>query len=345
MAADARGEPVTDPAADRVDAFLADILAGPDELVAVLAAQRAATRDLPYGVTARPVWRFAGMGSSRFAAMDAATRLRSVGRDAHAELASAAGGSPGGRDVLFTAISASGRTAETLAAVEHHLGSSFVLGLSARGDSPLVRLSDAGIPLTGGRAETAAIACLSYRATVAALALLAAEGEPELESGGIDDAAPALAALIAGRDAWLAAAADRLDEGRPVHVLGNGARIGGLEQAALMLREGPRIAALPFDTGDWLHAGLYTLFPGDPVLLFTGSPADDEAVATIRARGGVLVSVGVDRPDADASVPLPAAVLADPVVRALVEPAVAELLAAELWRRTGARTIGESRTS
>ena len=38
-------------------------------------------------------------------------------------------------------------------------------------------------------------------------------------------------------------------------------------------------------------------------------------------------------------VPLPAAVLADPVVRALVEPAVAELLAAELWRRAAARTV------
>ncbi len=344
MAADARGESVSGPVEDRAEAFLSDIVAGPDELAAVLAAQRMAIRDVPYGVTARPVWRFAGLGSSRFAAMDAAARLRSVGRDAHAELSSSAGRSPGGRDVLFVAISASGRTPETLAAVEHHLGSSFVLGLTARGDCPLVRLADAGIPLKAGHDETAGIACLSYRATVAALALLAAEGEPELEPGGIDAAAPALAALIAGRDAWLGAAADRLDGGRPIHVLGDGARLGGLEQAALMLREAPRIPALPLDTGDWLHTGLYTLFPGDPVLLFTGSPADDEAVATIRARGGVLVSVGADRPDADASVPLAAAVLADPVVRALVEPAVAELLAAELWRRTGARMIRESRT-
>jgi fructoselysine-6-P-deglycase FrlB-like protein len=334
---------VIDPVGDRVEAFLADIVAGPAELAAVLAAQRAAIRDLPYGVTARPVWRFAGMGGSHFAAMDAAARLRSVGRDAHAELASATGGSPGGRDVLFTAISASGRTSETLAAVEHHLGSSFVLGLTARGDSPLMRLSDAGIPLVAGRAESAGIACLSYRATVAALVLLAAEAETELEPGRIDGAAPALAALIDGRAAWLGDAADLLDGGRPVHVLGDGVRMGGLEQAALMLREAPRIPALPFDTGDWLHAGLYTLFPGDPVLLFTGSPADDEAVATIRARGGVLVAVGADRSEADAIVPLPQAVLADPVVRALVEPAVAELLAAELWRRCCARMIRESR--
>ena len=38
-----------------------------------------------------------------------------------------------------------------------------------------------------------------------------------------------------------------------------------------MLREAPRITAQAFDTGDWLHAGLYTLLPGDPVLLFSGA--------------------------------------------------------------------------
>jgi fructoselysine-6-P-deglycase FrlB-like protein len=132
-----------------------------------------------------------------------------------------------------------------------------------------------------------------------------------------------------------------LDGGRLVHVLGDGGRLGLGEQAALMLREAPRIPAVAFDTGDWLHVGLYTLFPGDPVLLLGGSPADDVAVATIRARGGAVVSVGAVGADVDAHVALPDAALADPAVRALVEPAVAELLAAELWRRTGALLTGE----
>ena len=38
---------------------------------------------------------------------------------------------------------------------------------------------------------------------------------------------------------------------------------------------------------------------------------------------------------ADVIVPLPAPAATDPVVRALVEPAVADLLAQELWRRAG----------
>lgn len=335
---------MSEPAADRVEAFLSDVLAAPDELAAVLEVQRAAIRDLPLGLTARPTWRFIGMGSSRIAALDAAARLRAAGRDAYAEVASASGGSPGGRDVLVVAISASGRTLEVLAAAERHRTSSFVLGLTARPDSALASAAGAVLPLTGARAETGGIACLTYRATVAALALLSEEAEPDLGSGGIAGAATALSALIDGRDAWLGAAADTLDTGREVHVLGDGFRAGTLEQAAVVLREGPRIATLPFDTGDWLHAGLFTLFPGDAVLLFTGSPADDEAIATIHARGCAVVSVGAERSDADVHVPLPEAALGDPVVRALVEPAVADLLAAELWRRTGGRVVRESRT-
>ena len=332
------------PIVDRVEAFLADILASPDELAAVLQAQRTAIREVPLGVAARPSWRFIGMGSSRFAALDAAARLRAVGRDAHAEVASASGGSPGGRDVLVVAISASGRTPEVLDAAARHRASSFVLGLTATPGSPLAGAAGAVVPLTGARSETAGIACLTYRGTVAALALLAAEAEPDLEPVGIAGAVPVLSALLDGRASWLDDAAGILDTGREIHVLGDGLRAGTLEQAALMFREAPRIAALPFDTGDWLHAGLYTLFPGDAVLLLTGSVADDEAVAMIRARGGSIVSVGVPRSDTDVSVPLPDAALADPVIRALVEPAAAELLAAELWRRTGARMIREFRT-
>ena len=335
---------MSEPAADRVEAFLSDVLAAPDELAAVLEVQRAGSGVGGGGWAARPTWGFMAAGRAAIAALDAAARRRAAGRDAHAEVASASGGSPGGRDVLVVAISASGRTQEVLVAAKRHRTSSFVLGLTARPDSALASAADAVLPLMGARAETGGVACLTYRATVAALALLLGEAEPDLDPGRIDGSVAALSTLIAGREAWLGAAAEALDTGREVHVLGDGFRAGTVEQAALVLREGPRIATLPFDTGDWLHAGLFTLFPGDAVLLFTGSPADDEAIATIHARGCAVVSVGAERSDADVHVPLPEAALGDPVVRALVEPAVADLLAAELWRRTGGRVVRESRT-
>ena len=156
-------------------------------------------------------------------------------------------------------------------------------------------------------------------------------------------AVPALQALLDGREWWLGAGVGRARcRAGPIHVLADGARLGAAEQAALMLREAARIPATAYETGDWLHVGLYTLQPGDPVLLFAGSLADDEAVATVRRRGGVVVSVGPDGPASDVHVPLPATALMDPLVRSLVEPAVAELLAQELWRRTtAAELVGE----
>jgi glucosamine--fructose-6-phosphate aminotransferase (isomerizing) len=327
---------------DRLEAFLADIEAGPDELARAIDQHGRAIGDLPAAVLARPRWRFTGMGSSRFAGLDAAALLRVAGRDAAAELASSSSWSPPGADTLVVAISSSGRTPEVVAAAGHHHGTSFVLGLTGSVDSPLAAGCDAVLPLVAARAETAGISSLSYRSTVAALHLLVGAEVPQLAGTGIAAAVPALEALLDGRAAWLGDAAAMLDSGRPIHVLGDGARTGAIEQAALMLREAPRIEASAWDTGDWLHVGLYTLFPGDVALLFTGSPADGEAIATIHARAARVVAVGAAHPDADLHVPLPEPALAEPAIRALVEPAVAELLAAELWRRTDARTLREA---
>ena len=172
--------------------------------------------------------------------------------------------------------------------------------------------------------------------------LLGGAENPALGETGIAAAVPALEVLLRDRSDWLGDAADILDTGREIHVLGDWARQGTVEQAALMLREAPRIQASAWDTGDWLHVGLYTLLPRDAVLLFAGSPADGEAIATIHARAGLVVSVGPEHPDADMHIPLPDTVVRDPAIRALVEPAVGELIAAELWRRAAARTLREA---
>ena len=332
-------------AEDRAETLAKDILAGPDELAAVLDRHARALAALPAEVFDHPRWRLIGMGSSRFAALDAAARLRAAGLDAAAELASASSPSEARAGTVAVLISNSGSTPEVLAAAERHRAGSFVIALTGDPSAPLASHADAVVPLVAERAEAAGIACLSYRSTVAALAMLVDRAEGRSPGVGLPAAVPALEALLAGRNAWLSAAADVLDVGREVHVLGDGARIGLVEQAALMLREAPRVAAYAFDTGDWLHVGLYTLLPGDPVLLFGGAAADAASMATAISRGGRVVVVGPAVKNAAVSITLPDAVLADVVVRALVEPAVAELLAAELWRRTTATTIREGKPS
>jgi glutamine---fructose-6-phosphate transaminase (isomerizing) len=351
---------------DRAARLLDDVLAGPDELAAVIAAQRAAFLAVPKEALARPCRRLLGMGSSGFAARDAAARWRWRGHDAAAEIASASGASPGGPGTLAIAISSSGTTPEVVAAARRHRAAgSYVVVLTAQPASALATVADAVLPLRAARDETAGIATLTCRAAVAALARFdappgAGDGDGGPASPGADveaalEGAPAaLEALLDGRGSWLDAAATAIDTGREVHVLGDGLMAGMLEQAALMLREAPRIAALPFDTGDWLHVGLYTLFPGDAVLLVAGSPLDGRAVDTVHARGARVVVVAPAGADADAVVPLTGADVNVPlapvglvgplagippgawITRALVGSAVPELLAAELWRRAGA---------
>ena len=46
--------------------------------------------------------------------------------------------------------------------------------------------------------------------------------------------------------------------------------LGLAEQAALMLREAPRLPAVAHETGDWLHTAVYLAFPGHRALMFSG---------------------------------------------------------------------------
>jgi glucosamine--fructose-6-phosphate aminotransferase (isomerizing) len=328
---------------DRAEQFLDDILAAPDEFAGVLSVQRAAIAALQAGrldeLLARPRRRLIGMGSSRFAAIDAAARWRIGGFDAVAETASASGPSRGGPDTLAIVISSSGSTAETVAAAGRHRDAgSHVLAMTSRPDSELAARADTVLPLRAARAETSGVATLTYLATIAGLLTLDRDGAID---AALDMTPRVLASVINSRGDWVGLAADLLDTGREVHVLGDGIHAGLTEQAALMFREAPRIAALPFDTGDWLHVGLYTLFPGDGVLLITGSPADALAIETIHARGGHVVVIGARRDGADLSIPATRDTGDTSMVHGPAASVVADCIAAELWRRSGADAPGD----
>jgi hypothetical protein len=78
--------------------------------------------------------------------------------------------------------------------------------------------------------------------------------------------------------------------------------------------------------GQLLHTAVYLALPGHRALLFPGAAADAEVIATIERRGGVVVSMPSAAADVDG----------DTFRRTVVDSVAAELLAAELWRRTSA---------
>ena len=100
-----------------------------------------------------------------------------------------------------------------------------------------------------------------------------------------------------------------------------------------MLREAPRIVADACETGDWLHVDVYlTKRPGYVLLLLAGSRYDAEVAGWRSDRDFRLVSVGSRAEGRRPAILFPGAERR--AVAAIAETAVAELLAAELWRRS-----------
>ncbi len=321
---------------DRVAFLLADIEAGPRALADLLDAYAAHGGPLAAigGRPARIV--FTGLGSSRYAALTAAAQARRADLPAWAEFASSSVPTQPDEELTLVAISASGRTREVIAAARRHLDISRVVAVTNDPDSPLAASADHVLPLLAGQ-ESAGIATRTFRATVAVLGMLVGHwGGAGATAASLRATVEALQSAIDGSGAWLPADAELLDGASSIDVIGDAADGALVHQAALMLREAPRLPATAHDTGDWLHTAVYLALPGHRALLFSGAQADEEVVATIARRGGETIVVGDPIEGAAQTIALPSAAGAGPLERAIVASVVAELLAAELWRRTSA---------
>ena len=306
--------------ADRADLFVDDILGSAPALARLIDASPASDRS-PLRGFRRPRIAFTGLGSSRYAALVVAGQLRASGATAWVEYPSTTAGSAPANDLVLVAVSASGRTREVLDAADVHHGRSLVVAVTNDADSPLAARADIVIPLMAGR-ETAGIASRTFRATVAALAMLT--GTPP------DRLRPAIAEVairIESAHDWLPPMVELLDGAPAIDVLADASLTGLAEQGALMLREAPRLPATASETSDWLHTGVYLALPGQRTVLYPGSAADAEVIATVDRRGGRTSRIEPAH--------------GDTLVRAIVESVVAELAAAELWRRASATDIGE----
>lgn len=311
---------------DRVQQFGADIEASPDALAALLAQPPPA----PIPDVGRLC--LTGLGSSRYAADIVVAAWRAEGRTAWTELASGEQRTRPAADLTLVAISASGGTPEVVDAARRHRGTSRVIAVTNRADSALATAADEVVLLEAG-AETSGIACRTFRATLAALHLLG--GAPSSTMQRLPDQ---IAERLPGSAAWASSVADTVDGAPAIDVLADSALGGLAEQAALMLREGPRLPAHAGDTADWLHVGVYLAWPGHVVIRYPGSAADAELERTLRARGVGLVDVP-GQPESGAHT-------GGPVERAIVASVDAEILAQSLWGRVqaGQRTEDDKGT-
>jgi glutamine---fructose-6-phosphate transaminase (isomerizing) len=323
---------------DRVTTLRADIEAGPAALGQLLAAYRAtdgpleAIGDRPSAIV------FSGLGSSRYAALTAAAVARAAGLPAWADYASTSSRTALVGDQVLVVVSASGRTAEVIGTARRHRGRGRVIAVTNDPGSPLAAEADVVLPLLAGQ-EGSGIATRTFRATVAVLGMLVGRWTGKgTTASSLDPTVDAMRTALDGRDAWLGPAAGLLDGSAAIDVLGDDTDAALVHQAALMLREAPRLPAVAHETADWLHTAIYLALPGHRTLLFAGSAADAEVIATIRRRDGETIVVGPSVEGATLTIDVP--VTGDPVERAIVQSVVSELLALALWERTSAEGGG-----
>ena len=229
------------------------------------------------------------IGASHHAAIPFAAALRAAGRRAFLLGAEELAG-PTARALgdAFVLVSQSGRSAETLAALEALQGAP-CLAVSARTDSPLPAAADIALAL--GPAVDTPVATLSYTATLLALGRL---GEalteppdptpwarvPELAAGVLADAQPAVGRLA---QSW--------GDVRHVDAVGDADGRASAAETVLLVREGLGLPTTGMGTREYLHGPMESVGDGLGAIVF-GGQREVTLAADLRSFGAQVALVG-----------------------------------------------------
>ena len=273
-----------------------------------------------------------GMGSSRFAADIAAGRLRARGVAASAEYASNAVLPLVDDATLVVLISATGGSKETVAAAHRLRGHGTLVALTNNADSTIAALCDATVLMHAG-VERGGVACRTYQHTLVMLLAMVDRlcGAADQLVDGVRGAVDATQHLLDTETEWLPPMTELLIGPAGTHIAAPADRLSSALQSALMLREGPRCAAIGCETGDWSHIDVYLTKTTDyRLMLYGGSSWEAELLDWTTQRSTTVVSVGQDLASATYSLRYPGDT--DATVALLSEVTVAELVAARLWQ-------------
>jgi glucosamine--fructose-6-phosphate aminotransferase (isomerizing) len=226
-------------------------------------------------------------------------------------------------DVLFVAISQSGRSPDLIAtaAAAKRAGATVVALVNAE-DAPLAAVADFVLPLCAGT-ERSVAATKSFIAALAAIAHLVAEWTDDRALLAQLHDAPALLAQAWQLD-WTPAL-DVLADAHHAFVIGRGLGLGVAQEAALKCKETCGLHAEAFSSAEVVHGPQALMGPDFPALLLS---QDDETRSGIATLAQGLVARGVP-------VLLAGAVVSGTTALATIEaePAIGPLLLAQSFYR------------
>jgi glutamine---fructose-6-phosphate transaminase (isomerizing) len=192
------------------------------------------------------------------------------------------GAAPDMRDVLFVAVSQSGRSPDlidSLSVARTH--GALTLAVTNDPGSPLARAAELAIDIRAG-AERAVAATKTYTAELLALHLLFGGPGAARDAAAIPDAAAATLALTA--DEQVAAHAVGLRSSDRVVVTARGYSYATAREAALKLMETSYLSALAFSGADLLHGPLAMIDASVPVIAISSPGRGGDAMAPVLER-------------------------------------------------------------
>jgi glucosamine--fructose-6-phosphate aminotransferase (isomerizing) len=191
------------------------------------------------------------------------------------------------REVLFIAISQSGKSPDLLAATESARRSgALTVALCNTPDAPLMQAVEVAIPLHAG-AELSVAATKSYIATLSCVAQLVAAWSQD--SGLSAELARLPAQLSRAWQCDWQAAVDALAGAHNLYVVARGFGLGIAQEAALKLKETCGLHAEAFSSAEVKHGPMALVRAGFPVLMVT---QDDETRAGIEALAAEFAARG-----------------------------------------------------
>ncbi|MBL6853667.1 MAG: SIS domain-containing protein [Alphaproteobacteria bacterium] len=192
-------------------------------------------------------------------------------------------------NVLFLAISQSGKSPDLLAAAESaKSGGAYVVALVNDDASPLAALADDVLPLMA-QAETSIAATKTYLASVCAVAHLVSEWSEDSELIAALHELPALMRAAWNCD-WYAAV-ERLAPVSNLYTIGRGMGFGAAQELALKFKETCGLHAEAFSSAEVRHGPMALVRKGFSALLLSQR---DETRAGLEELAAKLAATGSD---------------------------------------------------